>query len=239
MIAITFALPTESSLLVSRLKNRRRVSSASGDIILGEINSRSIAIFHTGVGRKICEARAASFLREQNPDVLISSGFAGAVGQGSEAGDLFLAENFSEKNLLAIARKAAGGARLQIGKLFTSPLIVDLETERNQIARMQGADAVDMETEVIAQACEKNGTPMLSLRVISDTPRDSFPAPPSVLFDIDRQRTNVPAIVAHFIVRPIALMRLVRFARQINRARTNLTDALIRLLGDDSLGRNV
>lgn len=235
MIAITFAIPTESSLLVSRLKNKRRVSSQGSDIVFGEINSQPITIFHTGVGRKICEERFANFVCEQNPAVLVSSGFAGAVRPGLEAGDLFCAENFSQEELLATARRRVAGVRWHVGKLFTSPSVVDSEIDRNRAANAQGADAVDMETEVIARICAQNEIPMLSLRVISDTPREPFPAPPSLLFDIERQRTNVMGVAAYFLIRPIALLQMFHFIRQISRARKNLTEALTNIL-DDSLG---
>ena len=236
MIAVTFALPTESKLLVSRLRDRRRVGRGASNIIYGEFGSRSLAILHTGVGRKISEIAMADFLRGQRPDVLISSGFAGGAGTELKVGDLFLAENFSDRLLLSIAQRALKNLNPQIGKLFTSPSIVDSQAERAEIAKAHGADAIDMETEGIAQACAQCGIPMLSLRVISDTSRDPFPAPPSVLFDIVRQKTNLAGVASHFIARPATIGRMFAFARQIGRARENLTIALTSLLQDDSLG---
>jgi nucleoside phosphorylase len=236
MIAVTFALPAESSLFVSRLQNCRRVSSRVGDIIFGEISSRSVAVFHTGVGRKICETKIAGFIREQHPDVLISSGFAGAASPNLEVGDLFLAQNFSDQDLVSLVQRMSGDP-LHVGTLFTSPTIVDSASERNEIARKHGADAVDMETEVIARACMKNGTPMLSLRVITDSPGEPFPAPPSVLFDIARQRTDFLEVAAHFAARPTALVGMFRFILQMGRARKILTNALTKLLEHDSFDR--
>ncbi len=237
MIAVAFALPTESKLLVSRLRDRRRVACGASYIIYGKFDSRSLAILHTGVGRKISEMAMADFLRGQRPDVLISSGFAGGAGTELKVGDLFLAENFSDRVLFSNSQRALKNLDPQIGKLFTSPSIVDSQTERAEIAKAHGADAIDMETEGIVQACEQCRIPMLSLRVITDTPHEPFPAPPSVLFDVDRQRTDFLEVAAHFAARPTALAAMFRFSRRIGRARQNLTEALTRLLQDDSLGR--
>ena len=74
--------------------------------------------------------------------------------------------------------------------LLTVRALIDSSDERNEIARTSGAAAVDMETEFIARACAEHGIPLLSLRVITDTPREPFPAPPNVLFDIEQQRTR-------------------------------------------------
>jgi adenosylhomocysteine nucleosidase len=237
MIAVTFALPAESSFFVSQLKKKRRVSLPAGALIFGEIGSHSIAIVHTGVGRKNCETRMTSFMREQQPDILISSGFAGAVCSGLEVGDLFLAQNFSDTDLSSLVQKILNDQQLRLGNSFTSSSIVDSVSERNEIARAHAAEAVDMETAVIAKICAESGTTMVSLRVITDTPREPLPAPPSVMFDVDRQRTDVIGLAAHLLTRPVKIVRMARFGRQISRARQNLTTALIRLLQSDSLGR--
>jgi hypothetical protein len=114
--------------------------------------------------------------------------------------------------------------------------MVDSPAERNEIARDDGADAVDMETDLIAQACAIRGVPLLSLRVISDTPRQPFPAPPNVLFDIERQRTNATKFGLYFLTHPSHVVRLIGFARRISRARHLLADAIVTLVRE--LGPN-
>lgn len=237
MIAVTFALPAESKDLVASLQNRRRVPSQNGEVSCGEIGSQSVTIFHTGVGRRIAQERLTEFLGEQSFIVLISSGFAGGVSPELNAGELFLGENVSDSQLLALARQALAEMQPHTGKLFTSSGIIHSATERMKVARARGADAVDMETDVIAQTCIEREIPMLSLRVISDTVREPFPVPPEVLFDIEQQRTSITGLAAHFLIRPARIIPMIRFARQIKKARGNLTTALIHLLQSDSLGQ--
>ena len=230
MIAITFALSAESSRLVGLLREKKRASSSGGKIVYGKIENQSVAILHTGVGRKSCQLKIDNFLRTEQPPRLISSGFAGAAREDFQVGDLIVAENFSDRESLSAAQRILANGNLRTAKLFTSTTIVDSIDARNEIARTNGADAVDMETEVIAQACSVRGVPMLSLRVISDSLREPFPLPPSILFDMERQRTNAAKLSLYLINHPGALFDLLRFARQITQARRILTDAIITLV---------
>jgi len=230
MIAITFALPAESSGVVGLLREKKRASSSGGKIIHGKIDNQSLAILHTGVGRKSCETKIVNFLRAEQPRCLISSGFAGAAREDFQLGDLIVAENLSDRKLLSKAQRILADRNVRTAKLFTSATLVDSIDARNEIARTNGADAVDMETEVIAQACSVRGIPMLSLRIISDSLREPFPVPPSILFDIERQRTNAAELSLYLIKHPGSLFDLFRFARQITQARRILTDAIVDLL---------
>jgi nucleoside phosphorylase len=215
MIAVTFALPSESS-------DFRRLLGARHE---------EVVIFHTGVGGRLCRQRLEPFLDSQPCDFLISSGFAGGVDPSLGAGHLFLAENFSDPDLLARARAAL---ICRVGKLATADRIVENPAERAQFARQHDADAVDMETEWIAQACAARKIPMLSLRVISDTTAAPFPAPPEVLFDLSRQRTNATVLARYLLTHPIAIVRLLRFSRQIATVRRELGLALTTFLLTES-----
>ena len=234
MIVVTFALPAESKAFISRLQNKRRIPFLDDDFICGEIGARSLTIFHTGVGRRVAERRLIEFLGNQPFEILVSSGFAGGAGPEMSVGDLFIAENVSDSQLFAIAQRTLTHLHPHTGKLSTSSRIVDSATQRMQLARSRGADAIDMETDVIAQTCVERGIPMLSLRAISDTLREPFPAPPAVLFDIEQQKTHITSLAAYLIRKPTAIGPLIRFARQIERTRETLADALTSLVQDDS-----
>src|SRR5450432_2457827 len=210
MIAVTFALPSESS-------DFRRLLSHQG---------HEVAVLHTGVGEKTCRSRLDPWLDSKPFDLLISSGFAGGVDPSLGVGDLLLAENFSDPQLVAQARALLVG---QVARLVTADRVVESVTERQHLAHENNAAAVDMETEWIARACAERKLPMLSLRVISDTAAAPFPAPPEVLFDLERQRTDASKLATHLFRHPSAVVRLIRFARQIAIARANLGAALYEL----------
>lgn len=226
MIAVTFALPAESSGFLHRLHNRTRSDrngvAASG----GTIGSRAIEVFHTGVGEKVCRERMARFLRDRQFDYLISAGFAGALNDQLNVGDLLFAQNFSTAEL-SKTRPLLANLPIHVANLLTVPSMIDSNEERNKIARATGAAAVDMETEFIARACAEHGVPLVSLRAISDTARQPLPAPPHILFDIENQRTNMMRLVQYFCKHPMRLRGLIRFTSQISRAREALTEALV------------
>jgi adenosylhomocysteine nucleosidase len=226
MIGITFALPSESSDLRRRLSNVRREEH----LVFGKIDNCDVAILHTGVGAKNCNERMETLLHKARPRLVISSGFAGAVGSDLHVGDLILAENFSDRELLQRADGILSERKPRVAKLFTSTSIIDSVDERNEIARVSGAAAVDMETEAILGVCNTHGIPFLSLRTISDSPKDPFPAPPHVLFDIERQRTNYGSLAAYLLRHPGSISKLLRFSKQIARSRANLTSAILALV---------
>jgi len=115
-------------------------------------------------------------------------------------------------------------------KLLTVPSIIDSIEERQKIAQTTGAAVIDMETEFIARACAERGLPLLSLRVVSDTPREPLPGPSKILFDVERQRTDAMKLSLHLLRHPTAIPRFVLFARRIARVRTTLANALLEVV---------
>jgi nucleoside phosphorylase len=238
MIAITFALPAESQEFLRSLGNKSRGHRNGIRIIRGKVDDRTIEVFHTGVGKNVCRERVGKFLsatgrirrgeQDQHFDYLISAGFAGALNDQLQLGDLLLAKNFSTVRLEE--NFSLSSFPIHMGDLLTVPALIDSRGERNKLALTSGAVAVDMETEFIARACAAHGIPVLSLRVISDTPKELFPAPANVLFDIERQQTRMPKLAAYLVAHPHRIPRLVQFARRIARARKILADALVGLV---------
>jgi nucleoside phosphorylase len=233
IIAIAFALPAESSNFVRLLTEPAIFAGEGVESIRGQIHGRSVAVFHTGVGEKSCRAHIENFLRQQQCKYLISAGFAGALDEKLQIGNLLLSENFSSPELMASPHLDCADDGLFVGKLATVPGVIDSKSERGRLAAESGAAAVDMETEFIAAACAAHRVPMLSLRAISDTPSEPFPAPPNVLFDLEKQKTDFGRLALYLVTHPAALMRLWAFRRHIALARQSLTTALEKILRTD------
>jgi nucleoside phosphorylase len=225
-IAVTFALPAESSEFLRRLGNKSRGARNGLHIVRGTIDHRSIEVVHTGVGENACRRHIGKFLENQQFDFLISAGFAGSVNHELQVNDLLLAKNFLTLDPKQ-TQSSLSNVSVYAANMLTVPALIDSSHERERIARESGASAVDMETEFIARACAVHQIPLLSLRVITDTPTQPFPAPPSVLFDVQQQRTRMLKLGKYFLARPNQLPRLVQFARRIGRARKILTNALL------------
>jgi adenosylhomocysteine nucleosidase len=227
--AVTFALPAESSEFLRRLENKSSADRNGITTVRGTIGDRAIEVLHTGVGQEICRKRIGKFLADAQFDILISTGFAGALSNRFAVNDLLLAQNFLTLDLKQ-AQVSLSSLSVHIGDLLTVRTMVHSREDRERIARESGAAAVDMETEFIAQACAAHGIPMLSLRVITDTPQQPFPAPPEVLFDVQEQRTRIWPFAKFFLGRPNRVPALVQFAKRIAHARMILTNALVEVV---------
>jgi adenosylhomocysteine nucleosidase len=224
MIAVTFALSAESSEFLRSLRNQSRTDRNCIQTIRGTIDDRAIEVLHTGVGEKVCRQRVPKFLEDQQFELLISTGFAGALNDELQVGDLLVAKNFSTVDLNE--RRYFSRLPIHLANLLTAPTSIDFSDGRSEIASTPGAAAVDMETEFIARACAARGIPLLSLRVITDTPRAPFPAPANVLFDVAKQRTDLAKLATFFLAHSNRIPRLIQFARRIANARKTLANAL-------------
>jgi nucleoside phosphorylase len=233
MIAVTFALPAESSAFIRLLKGVRR----DGALLRGNIQrptpnvqgpTLNVCVLHTGVGAAKCAERIGDFLGAEKPDLLIASGFCGGTNDELQPGDLVIAENASTSDLVQKAREKLSGAI--VGKIHSTDRIIDPAADRYAIGREHAAIAVDMETETIWRLCAAESIPMLALRVVSDSPAAPFPAPPNVLFDIEKQRTDFSRLLGYIARNPIFAIRLAEFSKQITAAKAKLGDALCAVL---------
>jgi hypothetical protein len=244
MIAVTFALPAESSAFIRLLKGVKR----DGALLLGNIERRTplravgstkpeasvelrtlqLCVLHTGVGKTKCAERVENFLHIKKPELLIASGFCGGTNDELEPGDLVIAENASSPELLQKAREILLGA--VVGKIHSADRIIDPAADRYAIGHEHGAVAVDMETETVARLCAAESIPMLALRVVSDSPAVPFPAPPNVLFDIEKQRTDFSQLLGYIARNPASAIRLAEFSKRIAIAKTKLAAALVSVI---------
>src|SRR5437764_2906485 len=154
MIAVTFALPAESREFLRSLTNKSRAVHNGVRTVRGMVDDRAIEVLHTGVGEKVCRQRVGKFLsatgrigrgdHDQHFDYLISAGFAGALNDQLQPGDLLLARNFSTVRLEE--NFSLSSSPVHMADLLTVPALIDSSEERNKLALTSGAMAVDMET---------------------------------------------------------------------------------------------
>lgn len=106
------------------------------------------------------------------PRLLISAGFSGALHDDLRVGDLVLGTEVvaeSGERWPTTATQPGlqqvhcrNGALLTVGRFVTRP------DEKRALAGRHGALAVDMESAVVAEMCQRQGVPFCCLRVISD-----------------------------------------------------------------------
>jgi nucleoside phosphorylase len=166
-ILVTFALRQEGVSFERRLRRR----NAKSDLVLGYLGSQGITIFWlgTGVRRQVQFERALS---DGNFDLVINSGFAGAVQKVLEPGDFVLCENFSSPEWLD---------RLKANTLFeASGPFVSVDTiagseAKTRIAGDENIVALDMESAQVSAVCRKLSVALVSARMISDRSDEEIP----------------------------------------------------------------
>jgi adenosylhomocysteine nucleosidase len=230
MIAITFALPAESSDFVRLLENQASVSREGVETVRGNLHGKAVTVIHTGVGKHACRDAMEIILRRERFQYLISAGFAGALEKELKVGHLLVSENFSTPLLLSSPGLTLADDGTFLGRLLTVPRMVETADDREKLHKKTGAAAVDMETETLAEICAAHELPMLSLRAISDTSSEPFPAPAEVLFDVAKQKTDFARLGSYLLLHPGAVGRLNAFRQQIAVTRRALADALDQVL---------
>jgi nucleoside phosphorylase len=166
-ILVTFALRPEGVSFERRLTQRAPKAGA----IFGRLDSQAVAVSWLGISARN-EERFKRTLVEFRPQLVINSGFAGAVRTLLEPGDFVLAENYSSSEIVRRLDKqfvfAARGLFACVDTVADSAAKMRLNSEGNVVA-------VDMESAPVAEVCRRLSVPLLSAKMISDRHDEEIP----------------------------------------------------------------
>ena len=146
-ILVLFALRQEG-VSFERMLTRRKLKSG---VVLGHLGSQPVAIGWLGIGFRD-GAQFESILSDLGIELVINSGFAGAVRTLLEPGDFVLAENFSSPELVKRLEKHRAFAAS--GRFLTVDTIADSEAKR-RINCEGNILALDMESAKVATVCRR------------------------------------------------------------------------------------
>ena len=226
-ILVTFAVEAEFApwrkLRSFKRSGRKDLCSFEADLA-----DKKLEIVLTSIGRAACQATLAHIDPSQagGPDLVISSGLAGALRNVLNAGDMFVAKKartlkndanaHSDPTLLECAVRQGA---VSIEELITVDRLVQTAEEKARLAFF--GEAVDMESALVMSHFATAATPVIALRAVSDGPDEDLP------IDFDRCLTPQGAIkpmsLLNAIVRsPSKVSNLVRFGQQSNRAAQKL-----------------
>jgi nucleoside phosphorylase len=210
-ILVTFALRQEGASFERRLIQRIPKSGS----VFGRLDSQEVAVSWLGIGARN-EERFKSTLTGFHPDLVINSGFAGAVRTLLEPGDFVLAENYSSAELLKRLDKrcvfAARGRFACVDTVADSAAKMRFNAEGSILA-------VEMESAPVAEICRKLSVPLLSAKMISD--RHDEEIPKVFLGEGIRQKKE--------------LLKAIAFASRMIMLRRNLADRVVELIRAISL----
>ena len=154
-----------------------------------------------GVGAAAAAASARRLVAAVHPDALVSTGFAGAIDNGLETGDLVLGGTTgfpAEEGLLRLAREAAPAARA--GDVHAAGRVVRDAAGKARLRRETGALAVDMESAAVGRAAREHGLGFLCVKAVLDTPA----AP------LASDYASLPAVLGEVLRRPLKTLSGIR-----------------------------
>jgi adenosylhomocysteine nucleosidase len=137
----------------------RRIAAGKADVL----------VLITGVGQKNAEKAVRDCLKTFSPQWVLTSGFAGGLNPALATGDVIV----STENAALCEKLRAAGAKPS--KIFCVSRIATTVTEKQELRRTTGADAVEMESESIHAVCRECGIPCVTVRVISDAADENLP----------------------------------------------------------------
>ena len=156
----------------------------------GRIGRHEVHLSRCGIGKVNAAVGAVEIIASQKPDLVISSGVAGAMSGKVHTGDFVVSAEiayhdawYGEGNVWGqiqglparfsapagpVSKAAALGAHR--GLIVSGDRFVDTKADvLGILGNFPDALAVDMESGALAQVCTLKGIPFLSLRLISDS----------------------------------------------------------------------
>jgi adenosylhomocysteine nucleosidase len=184
----------------------------------------SVKVLITGIARKNAARAVERELKDFKPELVLTCGFAGGLRPDLSIGTVVYDEDEGAGLGSILQELGAVPARF-----LCSPHIVVRAEEKRQLRANTGADAVEMESEVIRQICRERQVRSATIRVISDALNDDLPLDFNVLAndDWELQYHKLARALLRSPGRIPALLRLQRHTRQ---AAQNLGHALRQLL---------
>ena len=165
-IAVIAAMEREVRPLIRSWKVRNMEHGGWGYRVF---ENGEAALVCGGIGAEAARRAAEAMIREVNPVRLISAGFAGALDDSLQVGDVLRP---------CTVVNAADGARTDVGSgkgvLVSSSTVADKE-QKIWLGKAYGASAVDMEAAAVARGAEARGVEFGAFKAISDASGFSMP----------------------------------------------------------------
>ena len=185
-----------------------------------------IEILVTGIGQKNSERsfRAKLASAAPSPKLVLTCGFAGGLHPGLLLGEVVFSAD-AESGLAP--RLLAAGAR-EIS-FHCASRIAATAAAKHILRQSTGADAVEMESDIIRCLCRERGWPSATVRVISDAAGEDLPLDFNLLMTAD-QRMDYAKLAGAILRAPGKIPALLRLQKRTRLAAEKLADVLARLV---------
>ncbi len=179
-----------------------------------------------GIGAEAARRATEAVIREVNPARVVSVGFAGALDESLEVGQVFEPR---------IVINAADGMRTDVGAgegVLVSSASVASKEQKARFGKAYGASAVDMEAAAVALGALARGVEFAALKAISDAA--DFELPEMEHFVAKEGSFRSGKFVCHLAVRPWLWWKAIILARNSSKASRALCAAIASYLNREA-----
>ena len=181
--------------VAAMLSETETVQSGPQVFLIGKMGESKVVLLQCGIGKTNAASGVTNLIMTFHPDYIISTGAAGGIdaklnvmdiviGKDVCYHDVICGDNYDPGQVQGLPRFFSGNAhlidiatslqtdiRIVPGLICTGDQFITNRDELNVIKEKYPEGlAVDMESAAIAQVCHLWNVPMLSFRIISDTP---------------------------------------------------------------------
>jgi nucleoside phosphorylase len=239
---VVFAMPRESRPFLREFRPHSKVTGAPCWARFCGPSWLSVLVLRSGIGPRRADT-AMGWLSKPalfdnvaiQPKLVLSAGFAGALADELQVGDIVLATEVVDESGQRLATTWPGvlpagpwQPPLHRGAIYTAAKPLGSPQEKRTQRQLRHAIAVDMETAVLAHWCQKREIPFGAVRAISDASATELS--PRLLSLLGDDHPSPLRIAAAALSSPWLLRELWRLARDTRKAAHQLALALGELL---------
>jgi len=178
----------------------------------------------TGIGPRNAEKAIRAAITARKPGLVLSCGFAGGLRPGLVSGAVVF--NADRESGLEPALLAAGA---QPARFHFVPQVATTAEEKQLLWNTTGADAVEMESQIICTVCREQKIPSAIVRVILDTAEEDLPLDFNRLMN-NRQEMDYDKLAVALVKSPGKIGSLLRLQKQSQAAAEKLARVLAEAL---------
>ena len=178
----------------------------------------------TGMGARNAENGIRTLLATEHPELVLSCGFAGGLLPGLQTGSIVFGVD-PETNLhSSLLANGAIPARFHCAQH-----VATTAEQKRALRQSTGADAVEMESGIICNACRSHKIPSGTIRVILDTADENLPLDFNKLMTKDQQM-DYGKLAMSLVKSPWKILALLRLQKQGSSAAQRLATVLNEVL---------
>lgn len=228
-VALIMSTEVEAEGLVKQLDDKVTTRCASFVEHAGQWCERRVVIAECGLGAQAIERATADVIAMHHPAWVVSAGFAAALAAHLRPGQILMADRVVNPQhrewtvgLKLEPQVLAQTKGLHVGRLLSVDRLVHDPEQKLALGETHQALAYDMETQAVAEVCQREKVRFLSIRVISDAVDQRWPPEIEALLDQQSWAGKLGAATGAMWKRPAWVKDLLALQEQAELASTRL-----------------